>query len=161
MDYLFTPWRYQYITSAGKTPGCLFCEVLRSNEDRKNYVVYRGKENLVMLNAFPYTSGHVMIAPYTHVDELRKMASSGATEMILLTQKIESAIRELYSPDGMNIGMNLGRAAGAGVAGHVHMHALPRWSGDSNFMGAIGETRILPESLDITYERYKQVIAKW
>ena len=108
-----------------------------------------------MLNAFPYTSGHVMIVPYDHVDELTKLSQSAAQEMMELTQRMEAILRELYRPDGINLGMNLGKAAGAGVAGHIHMHILPRWFGDVNFMSAVGETRVLPEDLKTTYTKLR------
>jgi len=161
MDYLFTPWRYQYITNVATaektTPdACLFCEMQRAKDDTAMLIVHRGRLCLVALNKFPYTSGHIMIAPYAHVDELRKLDRPSAEEMMALAQHAEGVIRKLYKPDGLNFGMNLGRAAGAGVAGHIHLHALPRWFGDTNFMTATAETRILPESLDETYERMKQ-----
>ncbi len=155
MDYLWTPWRYAYITTAGKTSGCIFCDLPKAGDDAKARIVYRGRECYVILNSFPYTPGHVMIVPFVHLDELQKLPVSAAHEMIELTQRMEKILRELYSPDGINVGMNIGRAAGAGVAGHVHMHALPRWVGDTNFMTVVGETRILPETLEMTYHRIK------
>ena len=153
MDYLFTPWRYNFVTNADKTPGCLFCELLKCNDDRQSLIVHRGRHCFVVLNAFPYTSGHSMIVPYEHVDRLQTLPSDAATEMMQLTQKLEGILRELYGPDGLNIGMNMGKAAGAGVAGHIHMHVLPRWVADANFMTVIGEARVLPEALDKTFER--------
>lgn len=159
MDYLFTPWRYQYITSAAgeKTSpeSCLFCEAHSAKDDAAMLIVHRGTHCLVMLNRFPYTNGHIMIAPYAHVDELRKLAREAAQEMIELAQRADDILRRLYKPDGLNLGMNEGRAAGAGVAGHIPLHALPRWFGDTNFMTATSETRLLPESLEQTYERMK------
>jgi ATP adenylyltransferase len=155
MDYLFTPWRYAYITAADQPPGCLFCNRLQQNDDARSLIVHRAEHCFVILNAFPYTSGHVMIAPYLHTDELRKLPVPAATEMMALTQKLEGILRELYRPDGINLGMNLGKAAGAGVAGHIHMHILPRWIADANFMSVIGETRVNPEALEITYERIR------
>jgi ATP adenylyltransferase len=156
MDYLFTPWRYAYITSADKAPSCVFCDKLQENNDRQALIVHRGEHCFVILNAFPYTSGHVMVVPYEHVDELRKLSSPAAQEMMTLTQRLEGILRELYHPDGLNLGMNLGKAAGAGVAGHIHMHILPRWIADANFASVIGETRVLPEDLDTTYRRIKE-----
>lgn len=155
MDHLWSPWRYTYVTTADKIPWCLFCEVLKSADDRQVWIVHRGKHCFVMLNAYPYTSGHVMVAPYAHLDQLQNLAPEAATEMMMLTQKMESIQRQLYHPDGLNIGMNMGRAAGAGVVGHIHMHVLPRWVGDGSFMTSVGETRVLPESLETTYERMK------
>ena len=158
MDYLWTPWRYAYITTAdvssdGQT--CIFCELLRAGNDEKSLIVYRGEFNFVVLNAFPYTSGHSMIVPYEHVDRLNKLPEAAAMEMMALARKLETALFDLYHPDGANIGMNIGKAAGAGIAGHIHMHALPRWVADANFISVIGETRVLPESLPTTYNRLK------
>jgi len=156
MDRLFSPWRYTYISSAGDSSGCLFCEKLKEKDDHKSWIVHRARENFIILNAFPYTSGHVMIAPYAHLERLDRLPSSTANEMMSLAQKLESVLRDLYRPDGLNLGVNIGKAAGAGVAGHIHMHLLPRWIGDSNFMGAVGETRLLPEDLETTYARLTQ-----
>lgn len=155
MDFLFTPWRYAYITTANDPGGCLFCGLLQAKDDEKSLIVHRAKSCFVMLNAFPYTSGHVMIVPYDHVDELTKLSQSAAREMMELTQRIEGVLRELYRPDGINLGMNIGKAAGAGVAGHIHMHILPRWFGDVNFMSSVGETRVLPEGLQSTYKKLR------
>ncbi len=130
MDYLFTPWRFAYIANASKMPGCLFCEKAKEKDDRGALIVHRGTHNFIILNAFPYTSGHVMVAPYEHVDELRKLSPEAAGEMMSLSQRVESALRAAYKPDGINLGMNIGAAAGAGVAGHIHMHILPRWIAD-------------------------------
>ncbi len=154
MDYLWTPWRYAYITGADKATGCVFCEK-RQADERAAYIVHRGQHCFIVLNIFPYTSGHVMIAPYQHTDELQKLASEAAQEMMALSQRMEGVLRRVYHPDGINLGMNIGKAAGAGVAGHIHMHVLPRWVADSNFMTTVGETRVLPESLEQTWERLR------
>jgi ATP adenylyltransferase len=155
MDFLFTPWRYAYITTANTPADCLFCSVIKAKNDEQVLVVHRGKHCFVMLNAFPYTSGHVMVVPYEHVDELLKLSQSAAQEMMELTQRLEGILRELYHPDGLNLGMNLGKAGGAGVAAHIHMHILPRWFGDVNFMTSVAETRVLPEDLPTTYKRIR------
>ena len=155
MDYIFTPWRYAYIVEGQKTSGCIFCELPKATDDAKALIVHRGEHNYIVLNAFPYTSGHAMIVPYAHLDELRKLPRAAADEMMALAQRMEQALRETYHPEGVNVGMNIGRAAGAGIAGHIHMHALPRWSADANFMSVIGETRVLPEALETTYKRLK------
>jgi ATP adenylyltransferase len=156
MDYLWTPWRYAYITDAAKTDGkngqCIFCE-LPKLPDADAKIVYRGQHCFIILNSFPYTSGHVMVVPFAHLDELQKLPDVAAREMISLSQKTERVLRQVYSPDGINLGMNIGRAAGAGVAGHIHMHVLPRWVGDTNFMTVTGESRVLPEALEETYEK--------
>ncbi len=155
MDYVWTPWRYAYITTGADTTGCLFCQKLTIGDDRKALIVYRGSRCFIMLNAFPYSVGHVMIVPYEHLDELRKLPAESAQEMMALSQRMENALRELYQPEGINLGMNIGKSAGAGVAGHVHMHVLPRWIADTNFMTVIGETRVLAEMLQTTYDRLK------
>jgi ATP adenylyltransferase len=158
MDYLWTPWRYSYITTADASShasSCIFCELLTGGDDEKSLIVYRGKFNFIILNAFPYTSGHSMVVPYEHVDRLHHLPEGAAMEMMGLACKLETALLELYRPDGLNIGMNIGKAAGAGIAGHIHMHALPRWVADANFMTVIGETRVIPELLQTTYERLK------
>jgi ATP adenylyltransferase len=160
MDYLWTPWRYAYITTAAKSSdagACIFCELTKL-PDPEAKIVHRGEHCYVVLNSFPYTSGHVMIVPFAHLDELSKLPEAAAHEMMALSQKMEHVLRQVYSPDGINIGMNVGRAAGAGVAGHVHMHVLPRWVGDTNFMTVTGETRVLPEALEVTYERIRAAL---
>lgn len=159
MDYLWTPWRYAYIAKAAKNEGkpdqCTFCELPKlSDEDAK--IVYRGKHCFIILNSFPYTSGHVMVVPFAHLDELQKLPEAAANEMMALSRKTEGVLRQVYAPDGINLGMNLGRAAGAGIAGHVHMHILPRWVGDTNFMTVTGETRVLPEALEETYKKIRE-----
>jgi len=160
MDYLWTPWRYAYITTAAKSTAadqCIFCE-LPSLPDADAKIVHRARHCFIILNSFPYTSGHVMVVPFAHLDELQKLPSAAAAEMMSLSQKMEGVLRQVYSPDGINVGMNIGRAAGAGIAGHVHMHVLPRWVGDTNFMTVAGESRVLPETLDITYERIRDAL---
>lgn len=155
MDYLWTPWRYAYVSTAEKTSGCIFCDLPKLGDDVRARIVYRGQNCYIVLNTYPYTPGHVMVVPFAHLDELQKLPLDAAHEMMELSQRIEQVLRQLYKPDGVNLGMNIGKAAGAGVAGHIHMHVLPRWMADSNFMSVVGETRILPETLDITYERIK------
>jgi ATP adenylyltransferase len=155
MDYLWTPWRYAYVTSAHKISGCVFCDLPKEGDDAKVYIAHRGKYCYIVLNSFPYTSGHLMIVPFAHVDELQKLPAPAAQEMMELAQSLEGVLRRLYSPDGINLGMNIGKASGAGVAGHIHLHVLPRWVADANFLSVVGETRILPESLDMTYQRVK------
>jgi len=160
MDHLFTPWRYAYITEAvknGENDSCIFCE-LPKLPDKEARIVLRAQHCFIILNSFPYTSGHVMIVPFAHLDELSKLPETAAQEMMSLSQKMERVLRQVYSPDGINLGMNIGRAAGAGVAGHVHMHVLPRWVGDTNFMTVTGETRVLPEALDVTYQQIRAVL---
>ncbi|MCU1335452.1 MAG: histidine triad protein [Bryobacterales bacterium] len=159
MDRLWTPWRYRYVSTAGSKGGCIFCEAAASSDDRGNYVVLRAERNFAILNLYPYTSGHLMIAPYEHVATLAGAHPATLEEMMRLTARAEQALRQVYRPDGINIGMNLGEAAGAGVPGHIHMHVLPRWTGDASFMTTIAETRVLPETLDTTYERLKAALS--
>lgn len=158
MDRLWTPWRYRYVSSAQSTGNCIFCEKAASSDDRGNYVVLRAERNFLMLNLYPYTTGHLMIAPYEHIATLGEAPQETLNEMMRLTARAEKALRQLYEPDGLNIGMNVGASAGAGVAGHIHMHVLPRWTGDASFMTTVAETRVLPETLETTYDRVKAVL---
>jgi ATP adenylyltransferase len=153
MDYLWTPWRYRYIASAGTHDGCVFCDAVAANDDVRTLIVHRGEKNFVILNRFPYTSGHLMVVPFAHVAELSAAEPATLSEMMLLAKRAQIALTDVYHPEGYNLGMNLGRAAGAGVTGHLHLHLLPRWPGDANFMTTVGETRLEPEDLSTTYEK--------
>ena len=183
MDHLWTPWRYAYVTNevtrnarAGVPealaawPGdhhCVFCNLIAAADyavehgmaaedaDRAANIVVRGKACYVCLNAYPYTSGHVMVVPYVHEGSLAMLAPEIAQEIMILTQRSAAAQERAYAPDGFNVGLNVGKAAGAGVAGHLHMHVLPRWVGDTNFMTVTGETRVLPELLEQTWRRLR------
>jgi ATP adenylyltransferase len=157
MDYLWTPWRYAYVSGTNQVTGCIFCNAPRESDEQAR-IVHRGTHCYVILNTYPYTNGHMMIVPYAHLDELRGLPEEAAHEMMALSQRMEGVLRELYRPDGINLGMNLGKAAGAGVAGHIHMHILPRWVADANFVSVIGETRVLPEALEVTWERIRQAL---
>ena len=160
MDYLWTPWRYRYIADASKDDRCIFCDALGADDDRNTLIVLRGLKNFIILNRYPYTSGHVMVVPYEHVADLSAVDPATLAEMMALTQRVQSALARTYHPEGYNLGMNLGRAAGAGVIGHLHLHVLPRWGGDANFMTVVGETRVEPEDLATTYDRlHKALIA--
>jgi ATP adenylyltransferase len=156
MDYLWTPWRYQYITGQGKPDRCIFCAAGESTDDRGYLVVHRGTHAYVILNRYPYTSGHVMVVPYLHVATMLDLPDDALAEMMRLARDSERHLRKVYRPQGLNFGMNLGESAGAGIAGHLHLHALPRWTGDTNFMTVVGETRVLPEDLEITWERLRE-----
>ena len=157
MDYMWSPWRYRYISQAGKAEGCPFCNILKSDpaRDRDNLVLFRGRTNFVLLNLYPYTTGHTMIMPYAHVGTLGDVPAESLAEMMELTKQLESGLRETYHPEGFNVGMNLGKCAGAGVADHVHLHILPRWVGDTNFMTVVAESRVQPEELLTTYDKLK------
>lgn len=159
MDYLWTPWRYQYIADAKKDEGCIFCEALAADDDARTKIVFRGAKNFVILNRFPYTTGHVMIVPYVHRADLADSEPDTLAEMMRIAQRVEKALDALYHPQGFNLGINLGRAAGAGVTAHLHLHLLPRWSGDANFMTTVAETRMEPEDLTTTYEKLCRALA--
>lgn len=153
MDYLWTPWRYRYIADASKDDRCIFCDAMAGQDDARTLVVFRGEKNFIILNRYPYTSGHVMVVPYVHVADLAAAVPETLAEMMRLAQRVQSALAHLYRPEGYNLGMNLGRAAGAGITGHLHLHVLPRWAGDANFMTVTGETRVEPEELSSTFEK--------
>ena len=158
MDHLWTPWRFTYVTDAAKNDRCIFCDLLAIGDDAKALIVCRGEKNFVVLNRFPYTSGHVMIVPYAHIAELSACDSDVLDEMMQLARRVQLALASAYKPDGYNLGMNLGRCAGAGVTGHLHLHVLPRWAGDSNFMSVTSETRVQPEDLSTTYEKLRAAL---
>lgn len=161
VDYLWSPWRYQYLTGTKSSPeSCIFCAIAAEHRDEENLIVFRGNLNFVVLNRFPYTSGHLMIVPYAHVSTLGEISPEAAEEMIGLMRSSERHLRAIYRPDGLNLGMNIGESAGAGIAGHIHMHALPRWRGDANFMTTIGETRILPEDLSVTWRKLRDAFGE-
>jgi len=157
MDYLFSPWRYRYVSeqhAATQEPGnCVLCAKLVEGDDVNNLILFRGRDNAVILNLYPYTSGHLMILPLAHVSRLAAASAAARHEMMELAVQAEEALQQEYRPDGINLGMNLGSAAGAGIAGHLHLHVLPRWVADANFMSVIGETRVLPEDLGRSFER--------
>ena len=155
MERLWAPWRSTYVKEKRDPEVCIFCAAAQADADRDTLVVYRGQHNFVLLNRYPYTSGHLMIAPYEHVSRLSQIDSAAAAEMMDLAKQAEEAIQGAYHPDGFNIGMNLGQAAGAGIEEHIHLHVLPRWMGDANFMTTVGNTRVLPEDLKTSLEKIK------
>ena len=158
MEFVWSPWRYDYIASTGKTPAsCVFCIGEDASRDAERLIVYRGAYNFVILNLFPYTSGHFMVAPYVHLADFDEAGSPQIAEMMELAQRGMRALKVLYRPEGFNVGMNLGHCAGAGVREHYHLHVVPRWIGDANFMSITGETRVLPEQLDVTLRRLSEV----
>jgi ATP adenylyltransferase len=159
MDFLWTPWRYRYLAQPSNEDRCIFCDALALKDDAKSQIVFRGKLSFIILNRFPYTTGHVMIVPYAHVGEFAQCDPEALAEIMRLAQKTQTALASIYHPQGFNLGMNLGRCAGAGVTGHLHMHLLPRWIGDANFMTTVAETRLEPEELSTTYEKLKSALA--
>jgi ATP adenylyltransferase len=156
MTHLWAPWRSAYVQGKHTAHACIFCDAAQRNADEETLVAYRGELCFVILNRYPYASGHVMIAPYAHVSRLSQATEAAAQEMMRLTRRAEAVLERVYRPDGINLGMNLGEAAGAGIEQHIHMHVLPRWMGDANFMTAVGETRVLPEALGDTYAKLKR-----
>jgi len=159
MDYLWSPWRYRYVADAARDDRCIFCDALALGDDAKSLIVFRGAKNFIILNRFPYTTGHVMIVPFVHRGELSECDTETLAEMMDLARRVEAALASIYKPEGYNLGMNVGRCAGAGVAGHLHLHVLPRWSGDTNFMTVAGETRVEPEDLGLTYDKLRRALA--
>ena len=160
MEFIWSPWRYDYVASGGKKPStCVFCIGEDRSRDAERLVVFRGTHNFIILNLFPYTSGHLMIAPYEHLDMLTDARPEQTSEMMELSKRAIVALQKLYRPEGFNLGMNLGSCAGAGVKEHFHLHVVPRWVGDANFVSITGETRVLPEELRTTYEKVKAVLA--
>lgn len=159
MDYLWTPWRYRYIASGTKDDKCIFCAAAEGHDDVQSLIVLRAPKNFVILNRYPYTSGHVMVVPYVHRATLADSEPETLAEMMTLAQRVERALEDLYHPNGYNVGINIGRAAGAGIPEHLHLHVLPRWIGDTNFMTTVGETRVQPEELVTTYQRLRGALS--
>jgi ATP adenylyltransferase len=187
MDHLWTPWRYAYVSTADDAtrrgvppaldswPGdhhCVFCNMIAAvcyaeahgtpaaDAERAAGIILRAEHTFLCLNAYPYATGHVMVVPYLHQSSLAELAQPATHEMIDIAQRVERVFAQVYSPHGMNFGLNLGKAAGAGIAGHLHLHALPRWEGDTNFMTTVAETRVLPETLDITWRRLREAFSR-
>ncbi len=157
MDRLWSPWRSEYIASGSSDPqSCVFCDIRRSpDKDEANFVLHRALHNFVVLNLYPYISGHLLIVPYEHVGELDAATKETTDELMDLTKRSQTALREAYRPSGFNVGMNLGHSAGAGIVDHIHIHIMPRWAGDTNFMTTVGNTRVIPEALSTTYEKLR------
>ncbi len=160
MDYLWTPWRYHFVSQTVRESGCIFCRAVELNDDVRSLVVHRGRKNFIILNLYPYTTGHSMVVPYAHVADLASCDDETLSEMMMLARRLQLALESLYHPQGFNLGMNLGHAAGAGVADHVHLHVLPRWIGDTNFMTTVAETRLQPEEISVTYDKLHRAIAE-
>ncbi len=155
MEYINAPWRAQYVKQVFETTGCIFCQAVQKKDDCETFILYRGKHNFVILNKYPYTPGHLMIAPFKHLDSPEKAARPAAHELWDIQKLCLKTLRLNYQPRGFNLGMNLGQSAGAGVVDHYHMHMIPRWPGDSNFMPLVGETRIMIETLETTYAQLR------
>ncbi len=156
MEYLWSPWRMTYIENSDKEEGCVFCIAQAKEDGPENLIVFRGKLAYVILNRYPYTSGHVMVVPFDHRPTLEELDAPTRSEMMELTSRVMAVLRKVYNPQAFNMGANIGEAAGAGVKEHVHIHIVPRWKGDTNFMSALTSTRVLPESLEDTWRRVKE-----
>jgi ATP adenylyltransferase len=158
MEHIWAPWRMEYITLP-KPDGCIFCDkaVEDGDKDRENYILYRGKENLVILNSYPYNSGHLMVVPYRHVGSIEELNDEERIEHFELVTRAVGVLKEAFRPQGFNLGMNIGKVSGAGVEGHIHTHIVPRWAGDTNFMPVVAETKVVSEALDATYEKLERL----
>lgn len=159
MDRIWSPWRNAYVTRSEEPAGCVFCNA-RTIGDGPQLIVHQGQLAYVILNKFPYNAGHLMVVPHRHVAQLALLERDELTEMAVLTQLSEKVLTAAYSPQGINVGMNLGRPAGAGIVDHLHIHLVPRWNGDTNFMTVVGEVRVLPEELPKTAERLRPLFLK-
>jgi len=155
MDFIWAPWRIEYILRANdsKTEGCIFCQKPRENKDEANLILHRGKNNFIILNAYPYNPGHLMVAPYRHVANLEDLNDAERNEQFELVSRSVDILKQVFKADGFNIGMNLGRIAGAGIDKHIHTHIVPRWAGDTNFMPVVGDVKVVNEALKDTYKK--------
>jgi ATP adenylyltransferase len=158
MEKLWAPWRMKYIEEGSKVEGCIFCLFPAKENDRENLILYRGALSFIMLNSFPYNPGHLMVAPYKHTADLYDLSDEELLDIDHLVRFSVKLLSETMRPDGFNLGVNLGRTAGAGIVDHIHWHIVPRWNGDTNFMPVIGETKVLPESLEATYDKLRRKI---
>ncbi len=156
MKTIWSPWRMEYIDNPEKPQGCVFCREAAREDSADNLIVARGERTFVILNRFPYTSGHLMVVPYDHVPTLEELQPVTRAELMELATRAIAALRLVYHPEAFNLGINIGTAAGAGIADHVHLHVVPRWTGDTNFMSTVGDARVIPEDLPATYERIRQ-----
>lgn len=159
MDHLWSAWRLPYVTGGAKSDACVFCAA-QSSPDAESLIVFRGSTSFVILNLYPYNNGHLMVVPNRHIASLAAATHEELCEMIELTQRAEVALGEAYAPHGMNVGINLGKPAGAGILDHLHIHVVPRWNGDTNFMTVVGQTRVLPEELPQTAERLRPIFER-
>lgn len=159
MKQLWAPWRIKYIRSP-KHDGCIFCDFPKEKRDREKLILYRGEHAFVIMNNYPYNPGHVMIAPYRHVGKWEDLNDEELLEIMKLSQLVIKALKRAMNPDGFNLGVNLGRVAGAGIDDHVHLHVVPRWNGDTNFMPVVDDTKVIPESLEEAYDELKKAIDK-
>ncbi len=151
-ERIWAPWRLRYVKDANRATGCVLCEKPAEGDDRQALIVHRGERCFVILNLFPYTSGHLMVAPFAHEGRMQDIAPETTAELLALAQQAMRRLEEVYRPEGFNLGINQGRAAGAGVEGHIHLHVVPRWAGDTNYMPVLADTRVMPQSLEESYD---------
>jgi ATP adenylyltransferase len=155
MQQLWAPWRLKYILAMEKREGCIFCQLPKESNDRENHILVRGEHAFVIMNAFPYSNGHLLVPPYRHIADMSELTDEESLEIMQLTRRSIKALKLACRPDGFNVGANLGTAAGAGIADHLHLHIVPRWSGDINFMPVFADVKVIPEALEATYDRLK------
>jgi ATP adenylyltransferase len=159
MEHMFAPWRIEYIKMP-KQEGCIFCVLPKDKDDEKNLILFRGNLSFVIMNNYPYNPGHLMVAPFRHVSSLEELTDDEAIELYLLVKKSVEILRKVMNPQGFNIGINMGRVAGAGIEDHMHVHIVPRWNGDTNFMPVIGDTKVIPQALQDTYKELRKEFEK-
>jgi len=159
MEILWAPWRMEYILSP-KEDSCIFCTPLQQRDDRRNLILHRGKESFIILNRYPYTNGHLMVAPYRHIGLLEELSAEEVKDLMINIQLSIRVLKGAMAPHGFNIGANVGKVAGAGVEGHVHFHIVPRWEGDTNYMPVLASTRVIPEHLQQTYDRLRDFLER-
>lgn len=158
MERLWAPWRMEYIRNADKIEGCIFCLFPAEQEDQARLILLRGEHAFIILNAYPYSNGHLMVTPYRHTADLDDLSDEEMLELMHLTRRAVNLLKKAFRPDGFNIGINMGRVAGAGIADHVHIHVVPRWNGDTNFMPVLGDVRVMPESLEAVYRQLSEAL---
>jgi len=159
MNTLWAPWRMEYILSE-KEGGCIFCEKAQQDKDRENLILHRGNHHFIIMNAYPYNNGHMMVVPYRHTSSLSGWNDSEMCELFELADLAVELLKTTMNPNGFNVGINMGECAGAGIADHIHLHVVPRWSGDTNFMPVLGETRVIPEHITSTYDKLRAALAE-
>jgi ATP adenylyltransferase len=160
MNNLWAPWRLTYIKEHPEKAGCFLCAAVKDNRDKEHLVIHRGKECFCILNKYPYNSGHIMVVPNKHKADISDLTDSEMLEIIKLSQYMKELLSKMMKPEGFNLGINLGKAAGAGLLGHVHLHIVPRWNGDTNFMPAIADVKVIPQSLEDLYSEFKKHVNK-